>query len=101
MLNPRTRTLIVFAFLISLGTAVSGQGKTENQLFKIHKEVISRLRESDTKYRIFLRTDKSVFANFHFEDPSGVDSRPDRIWKMPEWKQFLSNIDTASLSNYS
>jgi hypothetical protein len=69
---------------------------------QIHKSVIKVLRKEGEKFTIQDFTKKSVFSSFDFRGGGrGLDTASNKIWNKKEWIDFVKNIDTASITDYS
>ena len=76
------------------------QQLTRLDTIEIHQNIVKSLKTQSKKILILPYTKKSGISSFDFNNPSGIDTAGNRIWKQEAWKVFLNHIDTATVSDY-
>lgn len=82
-----------------LGATVQAQQLSPDKI-QVHRVVMERLSSNKARFNVLDIASAQEFSNFNFNNPSGIDTSNARIYNTPDWKSFLTAIDTARIEDY-
>lgn len=91
-----------FTLVILTLTSCYSQKRFINDKIVIHKLAIKSIKEEKRKFSIFPVTKKSSLQGFDFIGGGrGLDTISLKPWNEKEWIEFINNIDTSNIEDYS
>lgn len=96
------KVIFLSIILLSLGaTKAFCQENNSIEVMKIHKIIFNKLKVENANLFVSKKTSKRVYMDFDFKNPPSVDTSSNVIWEQKVWKDFMSEVDTSSIKNYS